>query len=87
MCLPFFVGSVHDFGKSDDDIILGEKCFFPIHESVVSCPTCTKNLGWFLVLLLVQPKCQGEMSFIQVDLYAQDRLCLEPLQYESENLQ
>ena len=46
-----------------------------------------KNLGWFLVLLLVQPKCQGEMSFIQVDLYAQDRLCLEPLQYESENLQ
>ena len=45
-----------------------------------------KNLGWFLELLLVQPKCQGEMSFIQVDLYAQDRLCLEPLQYESENL-
>ena len=38
------------------------------------------------VLLLVQPKCQGEMSFIQVDLYAQDRLCLEPLQYESEDL-
>ena len=38
------------------------------------------------VLLLVQPKCQGEMSFIQVDLYAQDRLCLEPLQSVSEIL-
>ena len=41
--MPFFVGSVHDFGKSDDDIILGKKCFFPIHESVVSCPTCTQK--------------------------------------------
>jgi hypothetical protein len=38
------------------------------------------------VLLLVQPKCQGEMSFIQVDLYAQDRLCLEPLQSVPEFL-
>ena len=24
-----------------------KKCFFPIHASVVSCPTCTKNLGRF----------------------------------------
>ena len=46
MC-PIFVGSVHDFGKSDDDIILGKKCFFPIHESVVSCPTCTQK-SWMV---------------------------------------
>ena len=35
MC-PIFVGSVHNFGKSDDDIIyLVEKYLFPVDALVV----------------------------------------------------
>ena len=26
-----------------------EKCLFPLDAHVVSCPTCAKNLEWYLV--------------------------------------
>ena len=29
-----------------------KKCLFPIDAYVVSCPTCTKNLGWYLLNIL-----------------------------------
>ena len=49
MC-PIFVGSVHNFGKSDDDTIyVVEKYLFPIDALVVWYPTWAKNLGQTLL--------------------------------------
>ena len=45
MC-PIFVGSVHNFGKSEDYLV--KKYLFPIDALVVWCPTWSKNLGWTL---------------------------------------
>ena len=46
---PIFIGSVHNFGKSDDDKIWWKKCFFPLDAYMVSCPTWSKNLGRTLI--------------------------------------
>ena len=40
-----FLGSVHIFGRSDDDLIYYlKKLWFPLDAYVVSWPACTKNL-------------------------------------------
>ena len=42
---PIFVSSVHIFGRSDGEIIQWKnRCIL-----VVSCPTQTKNLYWYLI--------------------------------------
>ena len=42
MC-PIFVGSVHNFGRSDSDINLGKNaCFQFMHTYMVSCRTQSK---------------------------------------------
>ena len=47
MC-PIFVASVHNFGRSEDDIIIVKKCLFPIDAYVVWCPTWSKSFGRYL---------------------------------------
>jgi hypothetical protein len=37
---------VHNFGRSDNFLV--KKCLFSIYADVVSCPTWSKNLGWYL---------------------------------------
>ena len=44
---PIFVGSAHNFGRSDSDILLWKNAYFHF-PLVVSCPTKTKNLGRYL---------------------------------------
>ena len=43
---------LNNFGGSDDEMILWKKCLFPLDAYVVSCPTCAKNLKWYLILIL-----------------------------------
>ena len=51
MC-PNFVRSVYNFGRSDIPNI----CLFPIDEYVVSCPTRTKNLELYLVIITTEQR-------------------------------
>jgi hypothetical protein len=51
-----FVGSIHNFGRSEDDMIL-KKCLFPIDERVFWCPTWSKNLEPYL--LKSERRCLG----------------------------
>ena len=46
---PIFVGSVHNFGKSED---LMKKYLFPLYALVVWCPTWSKNLGRSPIFLI-----------------------------------
>ena len=43
-----FTEVLNNFGRSDDDMIKWKKWWFPLDTNVVSCPTCTKNLEWYL---------------------------------------
>ena len=48
MC-PIFDSSVHNFGRSDNDMICTlKKCFFPLDTNMLSCSTCSKNCERFL---------------------------------------
>ena len=48
-----FVGSVHNFGKSEGDIIQRKNAYFHwMHKYVVSCPTQPKNLERSLMAML-----------------------------------
>ena len=48
--MTFFVGSFNNFGRSDDDMI-SQKMMIPnlLVAYVVSYPTWTKNLEWYLI--------------------------------------
>ena len=58
MC-PIFVNSVHNFCRSDNDMIQVKKCLFPIDAYVVWCPTWLKNLGRYLRGILFIIKVQS----------------------------
>ena len=43
------------FAKECDRILgydLVKKCLFPLDAYVVSCPTCTKNLEWYILYII-----------------------------------
>ena len=65
MC-PIFVGSVHNFGRSDNDIMyLVIKCLFPIDAYVFWCPTWSKNLGRYLVTMYACISCSNEYQGVK----------------------
>ena len=41
---PIFIGSFHNFGRSDDVMIYWKRLLFPLDAYVISYPTNTKNL-------------------------------------------
>ena len=42
--------SLHNFGRQWHDIV--KKWWFPLKAYKVSCPTCTKNLEWYILVLM-----------------------------------
>ena len=55
MC-TIFVGSVHNFSRSDSDNHLVKKFLFPLDAGMVSCPTWSKKLWRYLIQVLDQEK-------------------------------
>jgi hypothetical protein len=70
MC-PIFVGSTHNFGRSDTDIIWWKNAY------VVSCSTRSKNLESTLMLLLPPlMECFPKCNFILHHLSCQEARCI-----------
>jgi len=51
---PIFVGSVRYFGRFEWHYLV-KTCLFPLDAYMVSCPTLSKNLEWYLLWKWLNP--------------------------------